>query len=940
MAMLTVDDLARDLKVKNDDLLRQLVTMGYDVHGPESPLETDDPAALRAELVTALPQREVVEKRIKPTVIRRRVKQKPPEEEEPHVGAAEGLVEEQVQRVEPKRVAVQRPSAEKAPAKEPVRKEAKKVKKAAPARIIEKAVKPPVVEAAAKAAKEAKLKEAAVKPAVKPAPEMAEKGRAKVEAPKEGAPAPPRASAREAAVAVPEAAEALAERETEEERIAKRKKKKEKKLQPAQIIGRVELKKEPEKEVAPEPEPVQPAPRPRVQPPVVEAAEVVVPLPGESIAEAEARQKKKKKDKRAREGMEEAIEEDRGKVKRRKEVLLRDDLYDDRRPGRMRGRAKKAKPRKTEITTPKAIKRRIKLPEVISVSNLAHRMSTKAAEVVQNLLSLGVTATMNEQIDFDTATLVANELGFETEALEQSEKDLLPTAKVDAAADLRPRSPVVTMMGHVDHGKTSLLDYIRSAHVTDQEAGGITQHIGAYKVRLDKGEIVFLDTPGHEAFTAMRARGAHVTDFVVLVVAADDGVMDQTKEAINHARAAEVPIVVAVNKIDKPEADRDRVVRELSELELIPEAWGGETLFAYVSAKTGDGVSDLLDLILLQAEIMELKANPNKPAVGTVIEARLDKGRGPVGTVLVRDGTLRIGDPFVAGVHYGKVRSMFDHEGNVVKEAGPATPVEVQGASGVPDAGEPFLVVDEEKIAKQIGLHRQQKLREKEVAGTAGPASLEELMARMQAEEALELNLILKADVQGSVEALKEALLGASAEKVQVKVIHSGVGAVTESDVMLAAASGAIIIGFNVRPDPKTTQLAEEKHVDVRLYTVIYEALQDVRKAMEGLLAPVLREEVVGHAEVRQIFTISRIGTIAGCYVTSGKVQRTNSVRLIRDGVVVYEGKILSMKRQKDDIKESVEGYECGILLQNFNDIKVGDIIEAFMIQEEAATLT
>ncbi|MBM4326627.1 MAG: translation initiation factor IF-2 [Deltaproteobacteria bacterium] len=939
MTMLTVDDLARDLKVKNDDLLRHLVTMGYDVHGPESPLETDDPAALRAELVTVLPQREVVEKRIKPTVIRRRVKQKAPEVEGPPVEAAEGRAEEQVRVAELKRAAVQRPSVEKAAAKEPVKKDAKKGKKATPARIIEKAPKTPPAEAPTRAPKEAKVKEAAPKSAVKPAIEAAEKVGTRVAGPSQEASSIKQASAREAALAAPESAEALIERETEEEKIAKRKKKKEKRLQPAQIIGRVELKKEAEKEVAPEPEPAPPAPRPKAVP-IVEVAEVVVPLPGETLAEAEARQKKKKKEKRAREGVEESLDEDRVKVKRRKEVLLRDDLYDDRRPGRLRGRAKKAKPRKTEITTPKAIKRRIRLPEVITVSNLAHRMSTKAADVVQNLLSLGVTATMNEQIDFDTATLVANELGFETEALEQSEKDLLPTAKAETAADLRPRPPVVTMMGHVDHGKTSLLDYIRSAHVTDQEAGGITQHIGAYKARLERGDIVFLDTPGHEAFTAMRARGAHVTDFVVLVVAADDGVMDQTREAINHARAAKAPIVVAVNKIDKPEADRDRVVRELSELELIPEAWGGDTLFAYVSAKTGEGVSDLLDLILLQAEIMELKANPNKPAVGTVIEARLDKGRGPVATVLVRDGALKVGDPFVAGVHYGKVRAMFDHEGNVLKEAGPATPVEVQGASGVPDAGEPFIVVDEEKVAKQIGLHRQQKLREKEVAGTAGPASLEELMARMQAEEALELNLILKADVQGSVEALKEALQGASGEKVHVKIIHSGVGTVTESDVMLAAASRAIIIGFNVRPDPKTAQLAEEKHVDVRLYTVIYEALQDVRKAMEGLLAPVLREEVVGHAEVRQIFTISRIGAIAGCYITSGKIQRTNSVRLIRDGVVVYEGKISSMKRHKDDIKESSEGFECGILLQNFNDIKVGDVIEAFTIQEEAATLT
>ena len=504
-----------------------------------------------------------------------------------------------------------------------------------------------------------------------------------------------------------------------------------------------------------------------------------------------------------------------------------------------------------------------------------------------------------------------------------------------------PRQPEVNIgvIGHVDHGKTSLLDAIRSTHVTDQEAGGITQHIGAYKVKLKKGELIFLDTPGHEAFTAMRARGAQVTDFVVLVVAADDGVMDQTREAINHSRAANVPIIVAVNKIDKPEADRERVIRELSEHNLIPEAWGGDTLFTYVSAKTGEGIDELLELIVLQAELMELKANPDKKAIGTIIEARLDKGKGAVATVLIKEGTLKLGDPFVAGIFYGKVRAMLDHEGHAVDEVGPATPVEVHGFAGVPEAGEPFLVVEEEKIARQIGVQRLHKQRENEAA-VIGPASLEDLLARMKEQETKDLNLIIKADVQGSSEALREALLGIVSQEIKLKVIHGGVGGITESDIMLASASKAIVIGFNVRPNPKTIQLAEQEKIDIRLYTVIYEAIQDVRKAMEGLLAPIEKETVLGRAEVRQAFHVAKIGVIAGCYVTSGKLERSNQVRLLRDNAVVHQGRIGSMKRFKDDVKEAVEGYECGIILDNYKDIKVGDIIEAFSIERESAKLS
>lgn len=934
MALLTVDDLARDLKVKNEDLLRELATLGYQVEGPDSHLETDDPGALRDQLVTALPQREIVEKRIKPTVIRRRMKKQPPrarehapvEVEQPQEEMVEIPAIEETQAVSEQRemVPAQRAPEEKAAPRRPK----KKVKRMEPARIIEMPPPKQVVEE------------------TPPPPPIAETPQEeKAEAPPEAVPEIQEAQAPEQAVDETQVGEAeLPQGEAlvakvPEDRLARKKKKKERRMQPAQIIGRIELKKEP-----PKPEPVETTAEPLPPPPrIAKAVEKplasVEPFSIEPIREEESR-KKKKKDRKSRDLVEEAVEEAKSKIRRRKEVVLGTDLYDDRpRAGRLRGKGKKPKQKKPEITTPKASKRRLKIPEMIPVASLAHKLSVKATEVIRHLLSMGVTASVNEPVDFETASLVASEFGYEAESSEQSETDLLPARMVDEEAHLVSKSPVVTVMGHVDHGKTSLLDRIRSTHVTDQEAGGITQHIGAYKVKLPRGDLVFLDTPGHEAFTAMRARGANVTDFVVLVVAADDGVMEQTKEAINHAKAAQVPIIVAVNKMDKPDADKDRVMRQLSELELVPEAWGGDTLYSFVSAKTGEGLDDFLELILLQAEMMELKANPDKRATGTVVEAKLDKGKGPVATVLVTDGTLKLGDPFVAGTLFGKVRAMLDHEGKMVTEAGPATPVEVQGFSAVPEAGERFIVVDDEKIARQIGGHRLERQRAHEVAVSA-PVSLEDLLARMHGQEVKELNLILKADVQGSVEALKESLLGIAAQEIKVKIIHAGVGAITESDVMLASASNAIIIGFNVRPSPKTIHLAEQEKVDLRVYSVIYEVLDDVRKAMQGLLAPVEKEVVMGRAEVRQTFSVPKVGVIAGCYVTSGKIERSNHVRLLRDGVVVYEGRIVSMKRYKDDIREAQEGYECGIHLENFRDIKIGDEIEAFIIEKLAAELT
>jgi len=493
-------------------------------------------------------------------------------------------------------------------------------------------------------------------------------------------------------------------------------------------------------------------------------------------------------------------------------------------------------------------------------------------------------------------------------------------------------------MGHVDHGKTSLLDAIRATNVTEGEAGGITQHIGAYDVELGGKKVAFLDTPGHEAFTAMRARGAKSTDIVVLVVAADDGVMPQTKEAINHAKAAEVPILVAINKIDKPDANPDRVKQELTEFGMLPEEWGGETIYVEVSAKQRTNIDQLLEMILLQAEVMDLKANPNKRAKGVIVEARLDRGRGPVATVLVQEGTLRIGDPIVTGVHFGRVRTMVDDRGGRVEAAGPSCPVEVTGLSGVPEAGDSFHSVEDEKTAKEVAQHRAQKVREAELAKSS-KISLEQLYARIKEGDVKELKIIIKGDVQGSVEAVKDSLLKLSTDACRLIVIHTGVGGIIESDITLASASDAIVLGFNVRPEPKAASMAESEGVDIRLYNIIYDAVADIRDAMEGLLAPTLREKYLGRAEIRDTFVVSKVGTIAGCYVVDGKIVRGASVRLVRDNVVVWEGRMSSLKRFKDDVREVANNYECGIGLENYNDVKIGDVIEAFEIESIKTSL-
>ncbi len=608
-----------------------------------------------------------------------------------------------------------------------------------------------------------------------------------------------------------------------------------------------------------------------------------------------------------------------------------------------KGRRKKDKRRKdkghsTPVTESKAIKRRIKVFETIAVGDLAKRMGIKANEVIGKLMGLGVMATLNQSLDMDTATLVAADFGYEVEQGMTEELGIEALQLEEEGGVEQPRFPVVTVMGHVDHGKTSILDAIRKTDVAEGEAGGITQHIGAYHVVAPSGDITFVDTPGHAAFTEMRSRGAKVTDIVVLVVAADDGVMEQTREAIAHSKAAEVPIVVAVNKIDKDNADPARVIRELGDFGLIPEDWGGDTIFCETSAKQGTGIEELLENIQLQAEILELSADPTRKARGTIIEAQLHKGRGPVATVLIQEGTLRAGDHFVAGRFSGKVRSLINEHGEQIRDAGPSLPVEVQGLSGVPQAGDEFVVVTDEKMAKAVSSARQLKVRESELASVS-KVSLDNLFEKMAEQEMKELRVILRADVQGTLQAFGQATEKLSTDVIRVRVLHEGTGAVTENDIHLAAASEAIIIGFNVRPAVKVKELASQEGVDIRTYDVIYHALEDIEKAMVGMLEPEFEERVIGTAEVRDTFSVPKIGIIAGCFVIDGTIERNAKVRVLRDSVVIYTGLIESLRRFKDDVKEVASGYECGIGVENYNDIKVGDTLEAFVMDEVAATL-
>ena len=602
--------------------------------------------------------------------------------------------------------------------------------------------------------------------------------------------------------------------------------------------------------------------------------------------------------------------------------------------GSKRRQEEQEKMRRLQLEIAKKTPLTVKIPDAIGVGELASRMKKTGAEVVKTLMKNGVMASLSDVIDFDTAAIIAEELGckVEKEVIVTIEERLIDTAE-DKEEDLEPRAPVVVVMGHVDHGKTSLLDYIRNAHVAAGEAGGITQHIGAYQVNVQGKTITFLDTPGHEAFTAMRARGAMITDVAILVVAADDGIMPQTVESINHAKAANIPIIVAINKMDKPEANPERIKEQLTKYELVPEEWGGETIICPISAKTGEGIDNLLEMVNLTAEMQELKANPNRSAHGAVIEARLDKGRGPVATLLVQNGTLRQGDVIIAGTAVGRVRAMTNHKGQKVTEAGPSVPVEIIGMGEVPGAGDDFHAVADERMARELV---EQRKHEQKMAASApvGKVSLEDLFSQIKQGEMKDLNIIVKADVQGSAEAVKASLEKLSNEEVRVRVIHCAVGAISESDVMLATTSNAIIVGFNVRPDNNAKESAARNNVDMRMYRVIYDCINEIETAMKGMLAPKFKEVELGQAEVRNVFRITGVGMVAGCYVTGGKMQRGAQMRLLRDNIVIYDGAIASLQRFKDSVKEVAQGYECGITFEKFQDIKEGDVIEAYLMEQ------
>jgi translation initiation factor IF-2 len=881
-----VYELARELNLTNKSLLEKISSLNLGLNSHMSTLNDEIEARIR-QFIKGGTEPSLVEKRVKPTVIRRRRK----------------VVTHPVEEVEA----------------EPVE-EAEAAEKAVPAPEPEKTEETPEplaeAEVASQPTEEAQAPEEQAPAEVE---EVVETAAAEMEVSQEEVPA----SAEEAQ---PEPVEPAGQ---EPEPVAKPapKAKKKKKESAAKII------KLPERPVEPAPKPSRKA-EPKARP---------ADHPGVGIAVPPAKEDRVKKKGKKKGATPEDVFPEKRQIKkktafRNKAVIEGADLYSDRQRGRKGRKGSKAKisatAQKTQITTAKAIKRRIKIDETIVLADLAKRMGIKAADMIAKLMGLGVMATVNQTIDYDTAALVAAEFDYEIEKAVFEEESILKIAKKEEDPDkLVHRPPVVTIMGHVDHGKTSLLDVIRKSRVTEGEAGGITQHIGAYLVSTAKGDIAFLDTPGHEAFSAMRSRGAQVTDLVILVVAADDGVMPQTVEAINHSKAAQVPIIVAVNKIDKADANPERVTRQLAEIGVVPEDWGGENIFVHVSAKEQTGIDDLLEMILLQAEMLELKANPDKLAVGHVVEAKLDSGRGPVATVLVKEGTLKAGDPVVCGVHFGKVRALLDDYGRKLDSASPSMPVEIVGLSGVPMAGDEMVAVEDEKDARQVSQHRIQKLRSKELAKTSR-LSLDKLYERMQEGEVKDLNLIIKTDVDGSLEAIRDSLTKLSNEEVTINIQHAATGTITESDIFLAAGSDAIIIGFNVRPNAKVQEMANEENVDIRYHNIIYNVIKEIKDAIVGMMKSTFEEHILGRAEVRQVFHVPKVGTIAGCYVTDGKIERGKLTRLLRDGIVTYDGKNTSLRRYKDDVKEVQSGYECGISLENYNDIKVGDVIECYYMEE------
>ena len=883
MAKKRVHELAKELGLENKDLIAHLERLGITVKSHASTLEDNEIERVKEDLQATSP-RQIVEERIKTTVIRRRAVRTPVE-----AAPAEEVLEEVEKQVVEKATPPVAPEKETAPT--PIETiEDKKAEKEPPA------MQP--VTSVAEAKREEPLAEE-IKPLAAEGTTLPVKGVLPAE------PMPEAKPVQATPLAAPE-----------------------KPKQPPVIIpvrppmmSRHKITRPDEKKESPGRVPLKPGER------------LVTPPPEKIIKREFEKPKKKGK------GPVEVLIEDDKEVPRRKVLEKKIEkklkkVDDDRDAvfGKWREEKKAApiKMRKTEITVPKAIKRRIRVGETITTGELAKRMGVKVGEVINKLMGMGVMATINQSIDFDIITLVASEFSFQVEKAEVEFEDTM--LKPEASEEnLKPRAPIVTIMGHVDHGKTSLLDAIRQTNVIDGEAGGITQAIGAYHVHINGRDIVFLDTPGHEAFTAMRARGAQVTDIVVLVVAADDGVMGQTIEAINHSKVAGVPIIVAINKIDKPGADPEKIKQTLTEHGLLSEQWGGDTIFSEVSAKKKIGIEELLEMILLQADVLELKADPDVSARGIIIEAKLDRGRGPVATVLIQQGTLREGDAFVSKTEFGRVRAMNNDQGRRVKEAGPAMPVEVIGFSSVPQTGAEFVCVEDEKKARNIAEYWIRKAREKELSATS-KITLEQLYQKIK-EGVKDLNVIIKADVQGSIEAISDALHKLSTEDVQLKAIHSSTGAISETDVMLASASNAIIIGFNVRPDARVSELASQEGVEIKLYDIIYNVIADVRAAMEGLLDPEYKELVQGRAEVRELFKVPKVGIIAGCHVMDGKITRAAGIKLVRDSVVVFDGKILSLKRFKDDAREVLAGFDCGIGIEGYNDIHVGDMMESYIME-------
>ena len=897
MSKRRVYELAKELGIDSKELISRLEKFGIAVKSHSSTLEDADVEKIQKELLSGEPH-EMVEQRLKSTIIRRRAVRPvaeeiiaEPVEAEIPITPEEKKIDSAVPKGAKKEKAV--PKEVQTPVTAPAEKAPKKT-------VPEEAIPP-------KAAKpeEPAVKDITVESQTKPADaveEISKKPKKKIEL-VEKKPAPPSAIP----PATPKAREAP-QREDKKAAVSAQ----------APREAAPEIKKEP------------------AQKPALKIVKEIIPAKAVEKPAKWEPEKAKIKGKKPVEVVMEELPSARKKAFIKKLVDKKDRREDSDREERATKwkdgkRQVAAKMKKTVITTPKAIKRRIKVGEVITVGELAKKMGVKASEVINKLIGLGLMVTINQSIESDVATLIAGEFGYQVDSVGTEYDESLQ--KVESLSEnLTTRAPVVTIMGHVDHGKTSLLDAIRQTNVIAGEVGGITQAIGAYHVRIKDRDIVFLDTPGHEAFTAMRARGADVTDIVVLVVAADDGVKDQTIEAINHARVAGVPIIVAVNKIDKPGADPGKIKQVLSDYNLVSEQWGGDTIYCEVSAKKKQGIEELLEMILLQADVMDLRADPNRPARGVIIEAKLDRGRGPVATVLIEEGTLREGDAFVSKTEFGKVRALINDQGERVEEGGPSMPVEVIGFSRVPQVGAEFICVEDEKKARSIGEYWIRKERERELSKSS-KITLEQLYQKIK-EGVKELNVIIKGDVQGSIEAMTDALNKLSTADIKLKIIHSSTGAITETDVMLASASNAIIIGFNVRPDSRVTGIAEQEGVEIKLYEVIYDVIADVKAAMEGLLEPIYKETVIGRAEVKELFKVPKLGTIAGSYVTGGKIARNANLKLVREGVQIYDGKLLSLRRFKDDAKEVMEGFECGIGIEGFNDIRVGDIIEAYINEQ------